>query len=153
MTIEEYLERLLAGDADACVTEGRSRAVNLEGLEHLYLDLIEPSQYRVGELWEAGRISVAREHLATAINRYVMSACYAPLARATTGGQRAVITCTPGELHELGARMLPISSSTTGGTWTSTGHPCRQATWPVQFESPSLDSSACPRRWSCTSDW
>ena len=106
MTIEEYLERLLAGDADACVTEGRSRAVNLEGLEHLYLDLIEPSQYRVGELWEAGRISVAREHLATAINRYVMSACYAPLARATTGGQRAVITCTPGESHELGARML-----------------------------------------------
>jgi MerR family transcriptional regulator, light-induced transcriptional regulator len=106
MTFEEYVDHLLAGDDDGCLAEGRRQAGDLQGLHRLYVDLIQPSQYRVGELWEAGRISVATEHLATATNSFVASACYAPLAHATVGGPRALIACTPEERHELGPRML-----------------------------------------------
>ena len=106
MTLEEYLDHLLAGEDEACLAEARGRAVDLDGLHRLYVDVIQPSQYRVGELWEDGRISVATEHLATATNSYVASMSYAPLARATTGGPRALMACTPDETHELGPRML-----------------------------------------------
>jgi len=106
MTLEEYLDHLLAGDDEACLAEARGRAVDLDGLHRLYVDVIQPSQYRVGELWEDGKISVATEHLATATNSYVASMSYAPLARTTTGGPRALIACTPEEMHELGPRML-----------------------------------------------
>ena len=106
MTVEEYLRLLLAGDGDACLAEAREIAVDLGGLHRLYVGLIAPSQYRVGELWEAGRISVAKEHLATATNSYVATNCHAALARATAGGPKGLVACTCGELHEFGARLL-----------------------------------------------
>lgn len=106
MELEAYLERLLAGDSDACVAAGLAMARDLDGLHRLYVELIEPSQRRVGQLWEAGELTVAGEHLATAINSFVASTCYAPLARATSGGPRALVVCTPEELHDLGPRMF-----------------------------------------------
>jgi MerR family transcriptional regulator, light-induced transcriptional regulator len=106
MKLEEYIDHLIAGEDEDCLAEGRERAGDLTGLHALYVDVIQPSQYRVGELWEAGKISVATEHLATATNSYVATACYGPLASTTTGGPKAVIACTPEEMHELGPRML-----------------------------------------------
>jgi MerR family transcriptional regulator, light-induced transcriptional regulator len=106
MKLEEYMDHLIAGEDEECLAEGKARAGDLDGLHALYVDVIQPSQYRVGELWESGKISVATEHLATATNSYVATNCYAPLARATTGGPRALIACTPEEMHELGPRML-----------------------------------------------
>jgi len=50
MQIEEYVDRLLAGDDESCLAAGRERAQDLSGLHSLYVDLIAPSQYRVGEL-------------------------------------------------------------------------------------------------------
>ena len=106
MDFEEYTDLVLAGDDEKCLAEAKERARDLDGLHSLYVDLIQPAQYRVGELWEAGKISVAAEHLATATNSYVASTSYAPLARATTGGPKALIACTPEEMHELGPRLL-----------------------------------------------
>ena len=106
MNVDEYIVHLLAGDDEACLAEGQARAVDLAGLHRLYVELITPAQYRVGEMWERGEISVAGEHLATAVNSFVASACYTPLARSTSGGARALVACTPGEMHELGPRML-----------------------------------------------
>ena len=106
MDIESYTRSLLAGDEDACLAEGRAIVVDLPGLHRLYVDVIQPSQYRVGELWEHGAISVAAEHLATATNSYVATTCYAAVAAATAGGPKAVVACVPEEMHELGPRML-----------------------------------------------
>jgi len=106
MKLEEYMDHLIAGEDEECLVAGKERAGDLAGLHGLYVDVIQPSQYLVGELWESGQISVATEHLATATNSYVASNCYAPLARATTGGPKALIACTPEEMHELGPRML-----------------------------------------------
>jgi methanogenic corrinoid protein MtbC1 len=106
MDFEEYTDHLLAGEDQVCLAEAKEQAGDLDGLHRLYVDLIQPSQYRVGELWEAGKISVAAEHLATATNSFVASTCYAPLARSTTGGAKALIVCTPDEMHEFGPRLL-----------------------------------------------
>jgi len=106
MDLDEYVDHLIAGDGAACLQEGKERATDLDGLHRLYVDVIQPSQYRVGELWESGRISVATEHLATATNTYVATNCYVPLARSAAGGPKAFVACTPEELHELGPRLL-----------------------------------------------
>ena len=106
MKLKEYVNHLIAGEDEVCLAVGRESAADLDGLHRLYVDIIAPSQYRVGELWESGQISVATEHLATATNSYVATQCYAPLARASSGGPRALIACTPEEMHELGPRML-----------------------------------------------
>ena len=106
MKLEEYVDHLIAGEDEVCLAVGLESAADLDGLHRLYVDVIAPSQYRVGELWESGKISVATEHLATATNSYVAGACYAPLARAGSGGPRALIACTPDEMHELGPRLL-----------------------------------------------
>jgi len=101
----EYLQAALAGDEDACLGMARECATDLEGLHELYVGLIQPTQYEVGAMWERGRISVATEHLATATNTFVALTAYAPFARVTAGGPRAVVACTQGEYHELGARL------------------------------------------------
>jgi methanogenic corrinoid protein MtbC1 len=106
MTLEEYIDHLVAGEDEVCMAQAREIATDLPGLHRLYVDTIQPSQYRVGEIWEAGKISVATEHLATATNSYVATNCYAPLARASSGGPKAMIACTPEEMHELGPRLL-----------------------------------------------
>jgi MerR family transcriptional regulator, light-induced transcriptional regulator len=106
MQLDEYIEHLVAGEDEACVAEGKALAKDLPGLHRLYVDVIQPSQFKIGELWESGKISVAKEHLATATNSYVATNCYAPLARSSAGGPKAMIACTPEEMHELGARLL-----------------------------------------------
>ena len=125
MTLEEYLDHLLAGEDEACFAEARGRAVDLDGLHRLYVDVIQPSQYRVGELWEGGKISVATEHLATATNSYVASACYAPLARASTGGPRALIACTLPSASSTLQWLLTIAeyAMTESGVRLSSGNP------------------------------
>jgi len=63
-------------------------------------DLLTPLFHRVGEAWEAGELSVAAEHAATAAARNVLG-----LALRRTGAERGapVLFATPeGELHELG---------------------------------------------------
>jgi methanogenic corrinoid protein MtbC1 len=106
MKLQEYVDHLIAGEDEVCLAEAREIAKDLPGLHRLYVDTIQPSQYKVGEIWEGGKISVATEHLATATNSYVATRCYASLAREMVGGPRAMIACAQEELHELGPRLL-----------------------------------------------
>jgi methanogenic corrinoid protein MtbC1 len=106
MKLEAYIDHLILGEDEVCLAEAREMAIDLPGLHRLYVEIIQPSQYMVGERWESGKISVAAEHLATATNSYVATNCYAPLARAAAGGPKAMVACTPEEMHELGPRLL-----------------------------------------------
>jgi methanogenic corrinoid protein MtbC1 len=102
-----YLEALLAGDRDTAVRvaidEGVAGGLSIPDL---YLGVIEPAQRRIGELWQENRITVAHEHIATAISQLVMALVYPRLPRAPANGKRAVVACVDDELHDLGARMV-----------------------------------------------
>lgn len=100
-----YLERVLDGDEEACLAVAGTSGEGVQGLHRLYVDLIQPVQYRVGDMWERGKISVALEHLATATNTYVALSSYASVASSTAGGPRGLIACTPDEMHDLGAHL------------------------------------------------
>ena len=101
-----YLEALLAGDRNAAVRtaldDGVARGLSVPDL---YLGVIQPAQHRIGELWQENRLTVAHEHVATAISQLVMALAYPALPRAASNGKRALVTCVDDELHDLGARM------------------------------------------------
>jgi methanogenic corrinoid protein MtbC1 len=98
------VEALLEGDRAAAMAEVRAD-FRERGLTHVYEDLVCPALHRIGELWSIGRVSVADEHLATAIAQGAIAAVYGevPWPR---GGPKVIVAAPAGERHELPARMV-----------------------------------------------
>jgi methanogenic corrinoid protein MtbC1 len=102
----DYLSKLLSGDREGCkliVTNLLNDGIQVR---ELYENLFQRSMYEVGTLWETNKISVALEHLSTSITESLVNLAYPLIFSAEHNGRRAVITCTPGEYHQLGARMV-----------------------------------------------
>ncbi len=63
--------------------------------------------YRIGELWSQSRITVADEHLATAVCQRVLASLYASLHVERVGaGTRVLLACVEGQHHAMGLRMV-----------------------------------------------
>ncbi|WP_416145081.1 cobalamin B12-binding domain-containing protein [Planococcus koreensis] len=72
----------------------------------LYDQLLTPAMYHVGELWENNEITVADEHLATAICDFVVTAVE-NRGQAEVGEARKVMVLGPeGEDHYIGLKMV-----------------------------------------------
>jgi MerR family transcriptional regulator, light-induced transcriptional regulator len=83
-----------------CLVEGMSVADIYEGV-------ISPAMGLVGDLWEAGAMTIADEHLASALNLKVMAAVYgmALAARPQPDGRRVLLAGVEGDRHGVGIRM------------------------------------------------
>jgi diguanylate cyclase (GGDEF)-like protein len=69
--------------------------------------LITPAMYRVGELWKQGAISVADEHIATAIAHRVLASLYVSQTNVPLDVRDTVLLASPaGEHHGLGLRIV-----------------------------------------------
>ena len=99
-----FLTLLLQGRSADCLTLAERLAGTPEGLAHFRLGVLQVALHRVGQLWEAGHISVADEHMATAIGHMLLARLAPPPAEPVRS--LAVTACTPGERHELGCRMV-----------------------------------------------
>ncbi len=103
----EYLEAVLAPDA-----RGARRLIQeavADGLPvgAVYLRVLQPVMEEVGRRWERAELTVAGEHLATQITQAVLAGLAAELAPGEGGrGRKAVVSCTPGELHAIGGQMV-----------------------------------------------
>ncbi|MFD3922458.1 B12-binding domain-containing protein [Streptomyces sp. NPDC058595] len=101
-------------EAVSCGDEHAAYGVVLDahdaGADHeaLLLDVIGAVQRRVGQEWADNRMSVAREHAATAINDRVIAALSVRHMPPPTGERRGRVTvaCVDGEWHALPARLL-----------------------------------------------
>jgi methanogenic corrinoid protein MtbC1 len=104
--LQSYLAAQLAGDRREAlrllVDEGLLRGIPLQDI---HLKIIQQAQYEIGRLWQENRISVAQEHLATAISQLALSHLYRHLPRDPSNGKIVMVSCVEGELHEVGARM------------------------------------------------
>ena len=101
-----FTEAILAGDrarAAAIAVDAVDRGAELYDV---YVDVLQNALYRVGKRWETNEITVAREHLATAITQFVISLLYARLPRTHTPRGAVVITGAQGEQHQVGPMML-----------------------------------------------
>lgn len=102
-----YLAAVLAADRrEAFGVVDRARAAGL-GLAAIYLEVLQPALREIGRLWQENEISVADEHLATAISQSVMARLYDGAAAATAANGRSLIAaCADVERHEVGLRMI-----------------------------------------------
>ena len=76
------------------------------GLKDLYVNLFQRALYQVGELWEHQRISVAVEHLATAITESLIALVQPQIFCGPRLNRSIIVACVADEYHQLGGRMV-----------------------------------------------
>lgn len=104
---EDYLAAILRGNRREAVGV-LDRAV-AEGMETstLYMEVLQPALWEVGRLWQGNAISVADEHLATAITQAAMARLFdAALPPPVSPAPSLVAACADVERHEIGLRMV-----------------------------------------------
>jgi MerR family transcriptional regulator, light-induced transcriptional regulator len=103
---QQYLAALLQGDRPCCSRIVRDRDCAGAQVEDLYVNLFQRSLYQVGDLWEQHRISVAVEHLATAITERLMAVVQPRLFGGALRQHSILVACVADEFHQLGGRMV-----------------------------------------------
>lgn len=104
---ERFLAAQLKGDRRAglrvIMEDGLARGISVPDLHQ---KVIRSAQLEIGRLWEKNSITVAREHVATAIAHLALAQLYPHLPRAEPSGHRVVLACVEGEHHDLAARIV-----------------------------------------------
>jgi len=100
-----YQDALRVADAGGAGRVARQALGEGMGVAGLYQRVIAPAMWRIGELWEQGAISVADEHLATALTHQAMAGIYGPSLGHKVKPGRILMAAAQGEQHALGLRM------------------------------------------------
>lgn len=103
---EMYLRAILGGHRRPALNIVLEAMRGGTPLGDIYVHVFQAALYEVGRLWERGEITVATEHMATAITQYVMAHIYAQLEPPSASLGNVVITGVQGELHQVGANMV-----------------------------------------------
>ena len=127
LTATMFLQAILSGQRAAAVQVAREALRAGTPLQSLYLDVFQPALYEVGARWEANQLTVAQEHVATAITQFVMAQIYQPPRQDITRGT-VLLTGVEGELHNIGAVMVGDLLETSG--------------WNVRFLGTNLPATA-----------
>jgi MerR family transcriptional regulator, light-induced transcriptional regulator len=106
-----YLDALRADDAPSAYRIAAGALQEGITIPALYQQVIAPAMHEIGVLWERGAITVADEHLATALTHRVLAALRPPIRAETRAngldraGGRVMLAAVEGEQHALGLRM------------------------------------------------
>jgi methanogenic corrinoid protein MtbC1 len=101
-----YLTSLLDGKRSKCHDIVQGLLDEKIDLKKLYTELFQRSMYRVGELWENNRITVANEHLSTSITESLLILGYPCIFTGERIGRKVVISCAANEFHQIGGKMV-----------------------------------------------
>lgn len=101
-----FAEALLAGDPRAAKRVVETKLDAGADLIETDVTVIQPALYEIGQLWQHNRISVAQEHLATAICQTVLANGLLRAEPEPPRDQRALFACVEGNFHCLGLRMV-----------------------------------------------
>lgn len=125
---EAFEAALLAGRqhealavVNRCIDAGHS-------LVDVETNVIQPAFYEIGKKWQLNQISVAQEHLATAIAHSVMTIGLLRSPVPPMHGKRMLLACVQGNNHAVGARMVCDAFQLAG--------------WDVQFLGSDTPTSA-----------
>lgn len=103
---EAFEAALLAGNRrqaaallQDCLAQGHS-------LLDVELHVIQPALYGVGLKWQTNKVSVAQEHLATAIAQALMTQALEDVEVPPSNGRTVLLACVEGNTHALGLQMV-----------------------------------------------
>ena len=104
------LDTVLAGDREAALTLCLAAQVATGTRVGVFVDLLQPAQYEVGELWYRGEIQVADEHRATAVVEWVTERLPATVTpEPVPPGRGCLLAVMGAEQHRLGLRQLELA--------------------------------------------
>lgn len=101
-----FQNNLIAGNYEECSEFVKTILNEGVDIKQLYDSILKKSLYNVGEMWEKGRISVATEHLASAIVETILSEVYFKIITQKKQNKTAVLACTENEFHQIGIKMV-----------------------------------------------
>lgn len=124
--LPEILEKIIAfllnkqkKEAAECVLELFQRGTPVETILSEYLPLI---MHKIGILWQKNKITVVDQHVATDICIYIMFRLSEIIEVKETLPYKAIVSCVPGETHEMGAELLETYLEIKGWSTLSMGH-------------------------------
>jgi len=103
--VGELLELVLDGRRHAVLELARVLAREL-GEEEFVLGVLARVQHELGRLWQRGEIHVAEEHYGSRLCEEILARFSAADPAPAARGARVVVAAGPGDLHDLGGRMI-----------------------------------------------
>ncbi len=124
---QELSDLFLAGDEKQALKLVQTYLEN-HSKNELYQLILTPAMYRIGELWEKNMITVADEHLATAICDFVVSVTDVRRPVQNSSKKKVMVLGPEGEDHYIGLKMVASLFKENG--------------WEVQYLGPNLPLDA-----------
>jgi len=103
---DAFEEQLLAGQHKKAWATYQQSIEASQDLVGTALHLVQPALYRIGQKWQENRISVSREHLASAIAHSILARGYSHAQPAPPRDERVVVACVARNNHALGLSMV-----------------------------------------------
>jgi methanogenic corrinoid protein MtbC1 len=85
------------------VEDGLARGIAVTDLQR---HVVQAAQTQIGMMWQRNEVSIAQEHMATAISQLTLAALFERSRSSVPLGKKLVIACVQGELHDLPARLV-----------------------------------------------
>lgn len=103
----DFLKALLSGNRAKCSEISADLLNRNLSIKELYEKIIKQALYDIGELWERGKISVATEHLASAIvEANLNEQYYKVISNSKKNNKTVVAACLENEFHQIGIKMV-----------------------------------------------
>jgi methanogenic corrinoid protein MtbC1 len=102
----DYLSSLLVGQRRHCSEIVNHLISQRLPIRRLHVDLFQASMYEVGELWATNQISVATEHLATAVTEGLLNQLSLDIASRDRVGKVVMVAGIQPELHQVGGKIV-----------------------------------------------
>ena len=102
----DYFASLLAGQRARCLEIVDQLIGQGLSIRRLHVDLFQASLYEVGELWASNQISIATEHLATAVTEGLLNQLSLDIASRERVGKTVLVAGIQPELHQVGGKIV-----------------------------------------------
>jgi methanogenic corrinoid protein MtbC1 len=104
---DAFLAAQLAGDRRGAVALVAKLATH-QGAHSaaIRFAVIRAAQEEIGRLWQENQITIAQEHMATAISQLALAELFRHEQPHPRNGRRIVVACVEGELHDFPARLV-----------------------------------------------
>jgi MerR family transcriptional regulator, light-induced transcriptional regulator len=106
LNVSAFLEALLKMDIESANRIVQDALEKGATIQHIYLNIIQPAMYTVGDLWQQRKITVAKEHYITAAVQNIIGRLYPVMFKNKEAKPYSMTSvCAGQEMHEIGMRM------------------------------------------------
>jgi methanogenic corrinoid protein MtbC1 len=103
---EKFLSNLIDGNRSNCSALAHEYLAKNHSIQDLYEEVFKTALYEVGKLWENNKITVATEHLATAITEGILNELFEQIVSGKKYNKKVVVACVENEQHQVGIKMV-----------------------------------------------